>query len=64
MKNKPYRRNPGELEIRILNSGQVVMVMPDEKLLEIARTVQLRPKETIKNAGAKAAKIKRKNHNK
>jgi hypothetical protein len=43
MKNKPYKRKPGELEIRILNNGRVVMIMPDERLLEIAQTVQLRP---------------------
>lgn len=40
MKNKPYKRKPGDFEIRILNSGKVVMIMPDETLIEIAQVVE------------------------
>ena len=39
MKRKPYKRNPGDFEIRILSSGKVVVVAPDEALLEVAQTV-------------------------
>ena len=37
MKKKLYKRKPGDFEIRILSDGRVVMVAPDETLLEIAR---------------------------
>ena len=40
MKNKPYKRKPGDFEIRILNSGKVVMITPDETLMEIAQIVE------------------------
>lgn len=39
MKNKPYKRKPGDFEIRILNNGKVVMMAPDEILVEIAQVV-------------------------
>jgi hypothetical protein len=39
MKNKPYKRKPGDFEIRILKNGKVVMVAPDETLVEIAKVV-------------------------
>ena len=39
MKNTPYKRKPGDFEIRILKNGKVVMVAPDETLVEIAQTV-------------------------
>jgi hypothetical protein len=34
---KPYKRKPGEFEIRILPDGRVLMPAPDEALLEVAR---------------------------
>jgi hypothetical protein len=40
MKKRPYKRKPGDFEIRILRSGQVVMLAPDETLMEVARTVE------------------------
>ena len=40
MKKKPYKRKPGDLEIRILPDGRMVMVAPDETLLEIARSIE------------------------
>ena len=40
MKNKPYKRKPGDFEIRILKNGQVVMITPDETLLEVAQIVE------------------------
>ena len=39
MKKTPYKRKPGDFEIRILKNGKVVMVAPDEKLVEIAQVV-------------------------
>lgn len=37
MKKKSYKRKPGDHEIRILSDGRVVMVAPDQTLLEIAQ---------------------------
>lgn len=36
MKKKPYKRSPGDYEIRILKDGRIVMLAYDEKLVEIA----------------------------
>lgn len=38
-KKDPYKRKPGEFEIRILSDGRVVIVAPDETLLEIAQVL-------------------------
>jgi hypothetical protein len=40
MKNRPYKRKPGDFEVRILADGRVVMVTPDEALVQIARTLE------------------------
>ena len=37
MKKKPYKKRPGDLEIRLLKDGRLVLVGPDESLVEIAR---------------------------
>jgi hypothetical protein len=39
MSKKPYKRKPGDFEVRILSDGRVVMVAPDEELIEIAHMV-------------------------
>ncbi len=39
MKKVPYKRKPGDLEIRILKNGKVIMVAPNEGLVEIAQTI-------------------------
>ena len=39
MSKKPYKRKPGDFEVRILSDGRVVMVAPDEELIEIAHLV-------------------------
>ena len=64
MKKTPYKRKPGDFEIRILKNGKVVMVAPDETLMEIAQTVD--PKhcatqhktETKKNARRQKSEAK------
>lgn len=40
MKNKPYKRKPGDLEIRILKNGKVLMMSPDENLIEVAQAIE------------------------
>lgn len=40
MTRKPYKRQQGDFEIRILADGRLVMVAPDETLLEIAQAVE------------------------
>jgi hypothetical protein len=37
--NSPYKRKQGEQEIRILQDGRVVMIAPDEKLMEVAQVI-------------------------
>ena len=39
MNTEPYKRKPGDFEIRILNDGKVVMIAPDESLIEVAHSV-------------------------
>jgi hypothetical protein len=45
MRSKPYKRKPGDFEIRILRDGQVVVLVPDEKLLEVAQAIESRPSD-------------------
>jgi hypothetical protein len=40
MKKTPYKPKPGDMEIRILNNGKVMMVLPDQKLIEIAQSLE------------------------
>lgn len=39
MKNRPYKRKPGDYEIRILPDGRVVMIAPNEELIELAEII-------------------------
>jgi hypothetical protein len=39
MKNNRYKRKPGDFELRILSNGRVVMIAPDEELLEVAKAI-------------------------
>jgi hypothetical protein len=41
MSQKPYQREQGDFELRILKDGRLVMIAPDETLLEIAQAVKL-----------------------
>ena len=40
MSRKPYKREQGDLELRILKDGRLVMVAPDETLMEIAQALE------------------------
>jgi hypothetical protein len=40
MSQKPYQREQGDLELRILKDGRLVLIAPDETLLEIAQTIE------------------------
>jgi hypothetical protein len=39
MSPTPYQRKQGDFELRILSDGRLVLVAPDETLLEIAQTL-------------------------
>lgn len=39
MKKKPYRRKCGDYEIRVLSDGRIIMLAPDDELMEIARVL-------------------------
>ena len=41
MSEKPYQRKQGDFELRILKDGRLVMVAPDETLMEIAQALEL-----------------------
>jgi len=41
MSQKPYQREQGDFELRILKDGRLVMIAPDETLMEIAQAIQL-----------------------
>jgi hypothetical protein len=65
MKKKRYKRRCGDFEIRVLTDGRVVMIAPDETLLEVARAVapdnpDLRPESKgSKGGGSKKSTTKR-----
>ena len=40
MSRKPYKREQGDLELRILKDGRLVMIAPDETLMEIAQALE------------------------
>jgi hypothetical protein len=40
MSQTPYQREQGDFELRILPDGRLVLIAPDETLLEIARTLE------------------------
>jgi len=42
MSQTPYKREQGDFELRILPDGRLVMIAPDETLLEIAKAFKLR----------------------
>ena len=40
MSQKPYQREQGDFELRILKDGRLVMIAPDETLMEIAQAIE------------------------
>jgi hypothetical protein len=56
MKKQPYKRKPGDIEIRILKNGSIVSLTPDEIFTEIIQGINKRDielelgTETQKNA--------------
>jgi len=42
MSQTPYQRKQGDFELRILSDGRLVMIAPDETLMEIAKAFELR----------------------
>ena len=39
MDSAPYKRKPGDLEIRVLRDGRVVILAPDETALDLAEAI-------------------------
>jgi hypothetical protein len=56
VKKKPYKQKCGEFEIRMLKDGRVVMIAPDDQLMDLARTLDpdnaLLPPKTEKKKNA------------
>lgn len=46
MSQTPYKRKQGDFELRILSDGRLVMVAPDELLLEIAKAFDVNTSPT------------------
>ena len=40
MTKKPYKRKTGDFEIRVLKDGRVVMIAPDQELMDLAETIK------------------------
>jgi hypothetical protein len=40
MSQTPYQRQQGDFELRILSDGRLVMIAPDETLMEIAKAFE------------------------
>jgi hypothetical protein len=64
MKKKPYRRKCGDYEIRVLSDGRIIMLAPDDALMEIARTLDpnnegLPPKATKRNVAVSGSRQKK-----
>ena len=45
MSQTSYQRQQGDFELRILSDGRLVMIAPDETLLEIAKTLETNTEE-------------------
>ncbi len=46
MSQTPYKRKQGDFELRILSDGRLVMVAPDETLMEIAKAFDVNASPT------------------
>ncbi len=51
MTKKPYKRKAGDFEIRVLKDGRVVMIAPDQELMDLAEAIKTddnRPADDVK----------------
>jgi len=48
MDGKPYQRQKGDFEIRILPDGRLVFVAPDEELISLSQMLEKKDSETDK----------------
>ena len=55
MSQGPYKRKQGEFELRVLKDGRLVMVAPDETLLEIGQAVTHMDDPTSNTRGSQDA---------
>ena len=56
MNREPYKRKAGDFEIRVLPGGRLVMIAPDETLIEIAASLEFdNNPENTKDGEAKDA---------
>ena len=39
MTKQPYQRQPGDLEIRVLKDGRMVLVAPDQELMDLGKRI-------------------------
>ena len=39
MTEKPYKRKTGDFEVRVLKDGRVIMIAPDQELMEVAEAI-------------------------
>ena len=52
MSQEPYKRKQGDLELRVLKDGRLVVMVPDEALLEIAEAFTDRSGPDEESSGA------------
>jgi len=55
MRKKPYKRKPGDFEIRILPDGHVCIVAGDEKMFDLAEALDPKNPSLAERRRAKAS---------
>ncbi len=53
MKEEKYKRKPGDYEIRVLTDGRIVMIAPNQELMELAQILESENKEIPKKTERK-----------
>ncbi len=57
MNKPPYRKQPGDYEIRVLKDSRLVLIGPDQELIDLAQSMcQLNQRSTDKESSRKDAK--------
>ena len=49
MTKQPYKREPGDLEIRVLKDGRFVLVAPDQELMDLGKAISQSLSENTNN---------------